>query len=60
MKQARINELRKTVLDESISYGELIEVETAFNQIPDNELRELRQNATVYDMLNEIETYNKK
>jgi hypothetical protein len=40
---------------ERISYAELAEIEDAFSEIPDDALRDLRENATASDMLDEIE-----
>lgn len=56
MNQQRINELRKELELEHISYGELAEIESAFAEIPDSELPEPRENALAVDMLNELES----
>ena len=55
MNLERINQLRKELENESISYSELIEIEEAFRQIPDKDLPEPRENAMAVDMLNELE-----
>jgi hypothetical protein len=47
-------ELRAAMDAESISYGELAEIESAFSEIPDQQLRDRRENATADDMLDEI------
>jgi len=54
MTTARINELRKELEAERISYGELAEIEAAFAEIPDSSLSEARENATAADMLDEL------
>lgn len=54
MDKQRIKELREA-LREGISYGELAEIESAFDEIPDEYLPEPRENALAEDMLNELE-----
>lgn len=56
MQLNRIKELREAVESESLSYSEIEEIERAFNEIPDDELSDLRENATADDMLNELES----
>jgi len=51
------NRLRAAADDESLSYGELAEIEAAFDTIPDSKLRDLRENAMADDMLDEIEAH---
>lgn len=46
--------LRESADDESLSYGDLFEIQAAFDAVPDDELRDLRENATADDMLDEI------
>lgn len=55
MTQARIDELRKELEAERISSMELLEIQVAFDLIPDEKLREARENAMASDMLDEIE-----
>ena len=51
---AAYNSLRESSNTESLSYGELAVIEDAFAAIPDEKLRDLRENATAEDMLDEI------
>ncbi len=51
----RIKYLRQELENERIDLTELAEIESAFCLIPDSELRDLRENATVSDMLDELE-----
>lgn len=55
MDISRIKVLRECLDDEYISTEELSEIEEEFNQIPDCELRDERENALASDMLDEIE-----
>lgn len=55
MTPERITELRAALAAENISYGELGEIEDAFATIPDENLRDVRENAMASDMLDEIE-----
>lgn len=55
MDLSRINYLRESLEEEVIDLEELSEIETAFAEIPDNELPEPRENAMAIDMLNELE-----
>ena len=55
MDISRIKLLRKCLDNEDISTAELSEIEEAFNEIPDDELRDERENALACDMLDEIE-----
>jgi len=54
MTAAAYNSLREASNAESLSYGELALIEEAFAAIPDQNLRDLRENATADDMLDEI------
>jgi hypothetical protein len=54
MNKARIAELRTELDEERISYDSIAEIEAAFAEIPDSALRDLRENATTSDMLDEI------
>lgn len=56
MTRTRIAELRAELEAERISYGELAEIESAFEEIPDAELPEPRENAMASDMLDELES----
>lgn len=51
------NDLRATANDESLSYGEIAQIEAAFALVPDTQLRDLRENATADDMLDEIAAF---
>ena len=55
MTRDRIQQLRREIEGERISYGELAEIEAAFAVIPDEELPEPRENAQASDMLDELE-----
>lgn len=55
MDIARIKYLRAELDNECIDLVELSEIEEAFNLIPDDELRDLRENAVASDMLDELE-----
>lgn len=55
MDLSRIKQLREALEDENIDLTELAEIEEAFSQIPDSELRDLRENAMAIDMLDELE-----
>ena len=54
MNMQRIAELRTALEDENISYAELAEIESAFIELPDEVLRDSRENATAGDMLDEL------
>lgn len=56
MDISRIKYLRGELESEQISYSELSEIETAFAEIPDGELRDVRENAMAGDMLDELES----
>ena len=51
----RIKDLREVLESESISYGELAEINDAFLEIPEEELPEPRENAMAADQLDELE-----
>lgn len=55
MNKTTIKKLRKKIDNENISYGELADIESAFAEIPDEQLRDERENAIASDMLDEIE-----
>ena len=57
MTQERIDHLRKALESESISYGELAEIESSFNELDHTELRDLPENAAASDMLDELEEH---
>lgn len=54
MDTATYQRLREESVAESLSYSELIDIQAAFDTIPDDQLRDLRENATADDMLDEI------
>ncbi len=54
MDENTYRELRSAANDESLSYGEISKIESAFADLPDDELRDARENATADDMLDEI------
>lgn len=56
MSLARIKYLREALEEENIDLEELSEIEEAFKELPDEQLRDLRENATAADMLDELET----
>jgi hypothetical protein len=55
MDIATFRSLREALDSESISLGELILIESVFDTIPDEKLRDHRENAMAGDMLDEIE-----
>lgn len=55
MTKTRIKELRKELEAERISLNGILEIEAAFDEIPDSELPEPRENAMASDMLDELE-----
>ncbi len=59
MTKKRIKELRAELVAERIDLMELMEIEDAFAELPDSELRDLRENATADDMLAEIKRLTK-
>lgn len=56
MNITRIKELMTEADNERLSYGEIAEIENAYNEIPDDQLPDLRENASIIDMLIELET----
>lgn len=52
-----LQELRESVENENLSYGELLEIQSLFDTVPDSSLREDRENAMASDMLDEIEAF---
>jgi hypothetical protein len=55
MTKERLTYLRQESKAERLDLVEISEIENAFSKIPDAKLRDLRENATVTDMLDEIE-----
>lgn len=53
----RIKYLREELEAECIDLEELSEIETAFEKVPDENLRDLRENAMASDMLDELEEF---
>lgn len=51
------NELRAAANAESLSYGELITIQTAFDEVPEEQLSDRREYALADDMLDEIATF---
>jgi hypothetical protein len=60
MKLTRIKQLRKELKAERLDLVEIAEIERAFNRIPQKNLRDLKENATAGDMLDELEARAKK
>lgn len=60
MTPKRIQELRTELENERISYGEFAEIEDAFNEIPDSEFSEPRENAMAENQLDELEAWYMK
>lgn len=58
MDKTTIKKLRKKLDNESLSYDDIVDIESAFAEIPDEQLRDLRENAMASDMLDEIEQQN--
>lgn len=54
MNMQRIAELRDSLDNENMSYGELAEIESAFSELPDEALSDSRENALAGDMLDEL------
>ena len=59
MNYERLQELKIESEEERLSYGEIAEIEAAFAEVPDHQLRDLRENASASDMLEEIEDWLK-
>lgn len=57
MNLERVRELKIESEEERLSYGEIAEIESAFAEVPDHALRDLRENASADDMLEEIEEW---
>ena len=55
MELSRIKYLKSESSELHLAYNEIAEIEDAFAKIPDEELRDLRENATTDDMLDELE-----
>ena len=55
MSLSRIKTLRESLDEENIDLEELSEIEEAFKLVPDENLRDLRENASAADMLDELE-----
>lgn len=58
MDKTTIKKLRKKLDNESLSYDDIVDIESAFAEIPDEQLRDLRENAMASDMLDELEVQN--
>jgi hypothetical protein len=58
MTKKRLKYLQQEASAERLNLVELTEIQEAFDLIPDNQLRDLRENATATDMLEEIESHN--
>ncbi len=58
MDKTTIKKLRKKLDNESLSYDDIVDIESAFAEIPDEQLRDLRENAIASDMLDELEEQN--
>ena len=56
----RLKYLREQSDMECLDLVEIAEIEGDFAEIPDNQLRDRRENATVSDMLDELETSSDK
>ena len=54
MNRQRLQELQIEAEAERLSYSEIAEIEAAFAEVPDHQLRDARENATADDMLEEI------
>lgn len=54
MNLSRILYLRGESSADVLSYGEIQEIQSEFDKIPDSELRDERENATASDMLDEL------
>jgi len=59
VNRARLAYLRGELEAEQISMGELAEIESAFENVPDALLRDRRENATASDMLDELEAWGR-
>lgn len=57
MDREALDYLRGELEAERISMGELALIESVFDTIPDEVLRDRRENATATDMLDEIEAH---
>lgn len=55
MTADRLRYLRQESNAERLDFVEIAEIEAAFDKLPDEKLRDLRENAMVTDMLDEIE-----
>ena len=55
MELSRIEELRKDLANEYVSVGDIAEVQAAFDEIDPTTLRDLPENATMGDQLDELE-----
>lgn len=60
MTLQRIKQLRKELKAERLDLVEIAEIEAAFALIPDEDLRDVRENATASDMLDELEVQAKR
>lgn len=55
MEIGQIKHLREAAEEENLDLEEISEIEEAFAKLPDSQLQDARENATVTDMLNELE-----
>lgn len=55
MDRARLEYLRRELENETITYGELAEIEQAFAELPVESLSDRPENAMASDMLDELE-----
>lgn len=55
MNLERIKELKKMSDEGALTYGECVEIQEAFDKLPDSQLMDLRDNAMIDDMLEELE-----
>lgn len=60
MNLQRIKQLRKELKKQRLDLVEIAEIEAAFNLIPQEALRDLKENATTGDMLDELEVVAKQ
>lgn len=59
ISKERFEELKLSASEEKLSWNDLIELEEAFNEIPEDQLKDARENALSQDMLDELETFIK-
>ena len=54
MTEERLKYLKEESMNQRLSFDELVEIQVAFDKIPDEKLSDLKENALVDDMLDEI------